>query len=495
MTSTPSTSTQPGAYRSTVTTGRDGFGQVLRAEWTKFRSVRSTVWCLVAAIVLTVLMSALGAAGSSTTANEGPFQEHFSFVHRPLTGDGSVTARVRDQRDSHQWAKAGVIIRQGARGTSPYAALMVTPKHGVQLEASPRTAVEGGEDVTGRWLRLTRSGNTVTGYESPDGRDWTPVGTVRLDALAPAAEVGLFVSSPSEPRLRRFPGGSEVVGLDRTPGAATFDNVRVDPPGSAAGPAGSWSHHTVDAAPGSGVNAPPPGPLATGSFSAAGDAITVRGSGDFGPTRGDDDIVESSLIGILIGMLAVVALGVLYATTEYKTGVIRTTFAASPRRGRVLAAKAIVLGEAAFAAGLVAAFSAFLVAQPVLRGSGYAPPAYPVPELTDWPVLRAVVGSAALLALLAIFSLGVGTILRRTAGAIALVVTLVLVPMILSSLVTSLTVAEWIRRLTPAAGTAVAQSGERADAVISPLAGLSVTCGFVVVALAAAGWLLRRRDA
>jgi hypothetical protein len=497
-TTSSTTSATPSTYRSAVTTGRDGFGQVLRAEWTKFRSVRSTAWCLIATIVLTVGLSAFGASARGTNYNEGaPAPEHFSFLHRPLTGDGSITARVRAQRDSSEWAKAGVIIRQGTRGGSPYAAMTVTPDNGVWMEANLRTVFEGGEDVAGRWLRLTRSGATVTGYESPDGRAWTRVGTIRLDALA-AAEVGLVVASPPNERVRRFAGGQEVVGLIPTAGSATFDNVRVDPAGSgpaAPGPAGSWSHHNVDENAGTGNSAPAPGSRASGSFSVAGGTVTVRGSGAFGILGGEDDVVAATLIGIMIGLLAAVALGVLYATSEYKTGVIRTTFAASPRRGRVLAAKAIVLGGATFAAGLVATFAAFFVARPLQVGSGYGPPGYPIPELTDWPVFRAVVGAAGLLALLALFGLGVGMVVRRAAGAIALVVALVLVPIVLSGLVASLTVAQWISRLTPAAGMAMSQNGESAEAVLSPAAGFWVTCGFVAAALAVAGWRMRHRDA
>jgi hypothetical protein len=76
----------------------------------------------------------------------------------------------------------------------------------------------------------------------------------------------------------------------------------------------------------------------------------VTGSGDVSGygiaswrNPGNDDMVVNSLAGVQIGLMAVVALGVLFATSEYKTGTVRTTFAASPRRGRVLVAKAIVL--------------------------------------------------------------------------------------------------------------------------------------------------------
>ena len=125
--------------------------------------------------------------------------------------------------------------------------------------------------------------------------------------------------------------------------------------------------------------------------------------------------------------MAIVALGVLFVTSEYRRGMIRTTFAASPRRGRVLAAKAVVLGGVTFVAGLVASLVAFFArpADPARQRVRAARPTR-TPSLADGPVLRAVVGHrGCLLALLAVFSLAVGVILRRSAGAITLVVALV----------------------------------------------------------------------
>jgi len=160
-------------YRSTVQGAKDGFGQLLRAERTKFSSVRSALWCLLTAIGLSVLLSMFFASGSSTHVNEGPpYRDQFSFVHQPLTGDGSIVARVRSQRDSHEWAKAGVMIKQSPLSGVPYAAVMVTPDHGVRLEATFDTQFTGGAADGPRWLKLTRSGTSVTGFESGDGVTW-----------------------------------------------------------------------------------------------------------------------------------------------------------------------------------------------------------------------------------------------------------------------------------------------------------------------------------
>ncbi|HYU86679.1 MAG TPA: hypothetical protein VEK80_17885, partial [Kribbellaceae bacterium] len=178
----------------------------------------------------------------------------------------------------------------------------------------------------------------------------------------------------------------------------------------------------------------------------------------------------------------------------YRTGLIRTTFAAGPRRGQVLAAKAVVLGGAVFVIGLIASVASFLLAQPGLHSGGYNPPAYPHVSLTDAETLRAVVGTAAFLALISLFSLGVAVLRRRTVGAIVFVIALVVVPQIVASSI-SPEADVWVSRLTPIAGLAVQQTVDPAAQVIGPWAGLGVLCGYAVVALGLARWQLGRRDA
>jgi ABC-type transport system involved in multi-copper enzyme maturation permease subunit len=483
-------------YRCTVSNARDGFVQVLRAEWTKFRSVRSTVWCVLAAVGLTVLVTMLLSSAGSTNANDSPrFVDQPSFVHRPMAGDGTVVARVSSQRNSQEWAKAGLMIKENTTSGSPYAAIMVTPRHGVRLQADFKTDIAGPAGTAPRWLKLTRSGTTITGYESADGTAWRRTGTVHLSTLPRTAEVGMFVASPQGIRVTKIAGGVAASGHP-TLGTATFDQVSVQPATPQQLP--GWSQEPIsDTAGGQKVDGP-----AGDDYTEVGGTFTVKGTGDvagYGIASfqggGDDDMVVLSLSGIQLGLLAIVALGVLFAAGEYKTGIVRTTFAASPRRGRVLAAKAIVVGTVVFVAGLVASFAAFFLAQPGLRRHGFRPPAYPHPSLADASVLRAVVGTALFLAVLAVFSLGVGMILRRSARAITLVVGLVLVPQIVASFVPSFAVEKWINRLTPAAGLAIQHTRQRFDTAISPWGGFGVLCGYAAVTLFAAVWLVRRRDA
>ena len=146
--------------------------RLLRGELTKLRSVRNTSAALLATIALTLLITTLAATGSKTFANDGPHSiDQFFLVHRPLVGDGSITARVVSQKDTGAWAKAGVMLKSGTASGSPDISLMVTPQHGVRLVAGANPELTGSRPTGPIWLRLTRTAGRVTGYESVDGVD------------------------------------------------------------------------------------------------------------------------------------------------------------------------------------------------------------------------------------------------------------------------------------------------------------------------------------
>jgi ABC-2 type transport system permease protein len=145
----------------------------------------------------------------------------------------------------------------------------------------------------------------------------------------------------------------------------------------------------------------------------------------------------------------------LFITAEYRRGLILTTLTASPRRGRVLAAKAIVIGAATFVTGLAAALVAVPLGEHELRANGnYLFPTSPLTEL------RVIVGTAALLAIASILALALGAVLRRSAGAITAVVVTVAFPytLAIASPVLPDSAAQWLLRLTPAAGFSIQQS-------------------------------------
>src|SRR5260370_5572779 len=154
--------------------------------------------------------------------------------------------------------------------------------------------------------------------------------------------------------------------------------------------------------------------------------------------------------GAVLGVVGVMALGGVLISAEYRRGLIRTTFAASPRRGRVLAAKAIVIGTVTFVAGLVGAAIAVPIAERKLHSGGWVSSVFPVWSLTSAHGLQIVVGTAGLLAVAAILALSAGAVLRRSAGAITAVVVLVIVPLILG-VVLPQGPADWLLRLSPAA--------------------------------------------
>lgn len=473
---------------------RDGFGPAVRAEWTKLRSVRSTAIMVFLAMALTVLLSMLAAYGSSTNAGSGPtYVDRFHFVHRPMSGDGSITVRVASQANSHESARAGIMIKSSVEQGTPYAAIMVTPGHGARMQSGFKPDVAGSPNGAPRWLRLTRTGSSVTGYESADGATWTPVATVQV-ALPSTAQAGLFVASPGKFRVVHYRNGSSTSGHDETVGRAVFDDVDVR---TAAAPVpGQWSDQDVGTGPPPEMIPPGFTRSVPGTASESNGVFTVTGSGDIGslPPGGNDDVVMNGLAGVYFGLIALMVLGVLFATSEFRTGLVRTTLTVVPRRAHVLAGKALVVGTVGLAAGLIGSVGAFFVVQPIQRSHGYVAPAYPPPSLTDPTVLRAVAGTAVVLALLAVFGLAVGTIVRRTAGALIVVLPLVLVPALISDALAPSTSA-WLRRLVPTAGLAIQQTRDRWDTAIGPWQGLGVLAAYTAGALAMAFWLLRRRDA
>jgi ABC-type transport system involved in multi-copper enzyme maturation permease subunit len=214
--------------------------------------------------------------------------------------------------------------------------------------------------------------------------------------------------------------------------------------------------------------------------------------------------VEQTLLGAFAGLIAVIVVAAMFVTAEYRRGLIRVTFAATPARGRVLAAKAVVIGSVAFIAGLAGCTAAVLLGERLLRSSGNF--ILPVSALTQ---VRAVAGTAAVFALAAVLALALGTIVRHSAGAVTAVIVAIVLPYFLATALPVLPAgaAEWLLRVTPAAGFAIQQTISQYPQVtatytpnngyypLPPLAGFAVLCGYAALALALAAFLLRRRDA
>lgn len=210
--------------------------------------------------------------------------------------------------------------------------------------------------------------------------------------------------------------------------------------------------------------------------------------------RLDFDPTARSLAGVFLGQIVIGVLGVLVMSAEYGTGTIRATLSAIPNRPLVLAAKALVFGAVALAASEVLTFSAFFLGQQLLKGST------PYATITEPGVLRAVVGAGLVLAVLGLLALGIATIIRHTAGALATYVGLLLVlPLILQAFPISVQHAV-IRYMPLVIGENMAAT--RPDlhdfgggALLAPWVGFGLLCAYAAVALVVGGILMTRRDA
>ena len=217
---------------------------------------------------------------------------------------------------------------------------------------------------------------------------------------------------------------------------------------------------------------------------------------------GNDDIVQISLSGVAFAQLAAVVAGASLMTSEYATGMIRTTLTATQGRFRVLVAKAVVLSLATFPLALVASAAAFLVAQPLLHDGGYRGPAYPSVSITDPGAARAVVGTAILLTVYAVIALGIATILRHSGVTVATGIGLVLLPLLLLGLFPD-DIRRRVVQLTPLAGMAIQSTTDRMLAQFAEIdglpigrwAGLGVAVAWALGALACGYVVLRARDA
>ncbi|MGH3384312.1 MAG: ABC transporter permease subunit [Nocardioidaceae bacterium] len=215
------------------------------------------------------------------------------------------------------------------------------------------------------------------------------------------------------------------------------------------------------------------------------------------PTECFEDTAKLSLTGVWLGQVTVVVLGVLAMTGEYDTRTIHPTLAAVPDRRTVLAAKAAVVTGSVLVAGVVGVVGSIVVGRFLLPGNGFtAANGYPPMSLSDGPTLRAAVGTVIYLGLVALLSLGVGTVVRDTAGAITAVLSLLYLVPLVAGLVTDPQWHDWLDRLGPMTAGLAIQATERVDQLpIGPWAGLGVLASYAGAALAVGALMLTTRDA
>jgi len=498
-------------YRSAAADGRESFWHLVRAEWTKFRTVRGWLIAMIVAIAaITAFVFLASDVGSSCSASGGgpgggsacpgppdgpggePVNDAFYFVHQPLTGNGTITVQVTSLTGQQSvgpnqmapglapWSKAGIIIKANTSQGSAYAAMMVTGSNGVRMQ----------------WDYVNDTpGLTGSVSASADGTHWTLVGTAALPGLTSTVQAGLFAAGT----------GSE----NPTVATGVFRHIGLS------WPATRWTGTNVG-----GVNGPndPNGVALPGTLRQSAGTITVTGYGDISPQLSPLGAwsIQRALDGTAIGLIPLIVVGAMFITAEYRRGLIRVSLAASPRRGRLLAAKAVVIGAVSFVTGLIAAALAVTIGTHTLASSNQ--PLWPVPALT---LARMVVGTAALLAVAAVLALAIGTIQRRSATAVATAIVVIFVPYLLAIVPDlqpgpagltggglALGGRELLLRITPAAGFSVQQAVPRFSQLtgifytpnwgyypLAPWAGFAVECAWAAAALALAFYLLRRRDA
>jgi ABC-2 type transport system permease protein len=200
----------------------------------------------------------------------------------------------------------------------------------------------------------------------------------------------------------------------------------------------------------------------------------------------------TSLIGVTVAQLAFGVLGVLIISGEYSTGMIRSTFSAVPKRMPVLWAKAGVFGLVTLVLALPSTLIAFFAAQAILKGHSFNGNDIAL-SLSDPGVARAVVGGALYLTLVGLFGLGLGAILRNTAGGIStFAAILFVIPPLMAVLPAS-----WNHAISPYlpsnAGSAIMQTGSPAN-TLAPWTGFGLFAAYVAMTIAIAAIQLRIRD-
>jgi ABC-type transport system involved in multi-copper enzyme maturation permease subunit len=516
------------------------FRSVLWAEWTKFRTVRGWVLGLVVAAVLCVAFTFVVANGSHEGGCTGPpppgsgpnspgsncytghpfvptgpngeaVADSYQFVEQPFTGNGTITAQVTSLTGviwtgpaneapslAHTrprlaaWAKAGILLTPTTEQGSPYAAVMATGSHGIRFQYNythDQPGLPGAiTNSSARWLRLTRTGDMITSYDSTNGTTWTQIGTTGLAGLPDTVTVGMFVTSPVS-----FEGSSSGAATQAT---ATFAHVTLN--GHAV--SNDWQSHSI----GTGPQHYYP-TLAAGRTHHSGTSVVLSGSGDIAlavnPLAGGGSASSSLWFGLIVALILIIVVATMFITGEYRRGLIRTTFTATPQRGRVLAAKAVVIGAIAFVTGALAAAVAVPLGEHILSINGNY--VFPTTALTE---LRIIAGSGALVAVTAVAVLALGTIVRTGASAVTAGIVVFVFPYIVSTFSPG-GLGTWLFRLTPAAGFSILGVLPRSALVdspytmgngyypLDPLAGLLVLCAYAAVALVIATSVLRRRDA
>jgi ABC-2 type transport system permease protein len=229
----------------------------------------------------------------------------------------------------------------------------------------------------------------------------------------------------------------------------------------------------------------------TVGLSAAVCAAMTHSAGDL------QDTTKISLTGVVLGQAIVASLAVLVVTSEYSTGMMSITLAATPRRSVVVAAKAVMVSAVTFAAGTVAVLGSLLAGRLIMPSNGFTVANGYMPlSLANGPTLRAAVGSVLYLVFVALLSLGVATVVRDSAIAVAAVLGLLYLFPILEAFFTDPDWQRRVRQIGPmSAGLGIQSTIDLRSLPLAPWAGLGVLAMWAAGALLVGALVLKLRDA
>lgn len=203
--------------------------------------------------------------------------------------------------------------------------------------------------------------------------------------------------------------------------------------------------------------------------------------------RADFKPLRANLAGVNFAQLAVGVLGVLVITAEYTTGMIRATLSAVPKRLPVLWAKTLVFAGVAFLLALPSVFIVFFAGQAILAGQHINI------SISHPGVVRALIGAALYLMVMGVFGLGLGAILRSTAGGISALAAIVFVlPPIIGLFPTSF--ANSVDPYLPSNAGGALWTINPDPNTLAPWAGFAVFCGYAIASIVIAAVLMARRD-
>ncbi|WP_051451548.1 ABC transporter permease subunit [Actinospica robiniae] len=203
------------------------------------------------------------------------------------------------------------------------------------------------------------------------------------------------------------------------------------------------------------------------------------------------DLVARSMFGIMLGQLVMVVFGALAVTSEYATGMIRTSLSAQPRRLHVFFAKLVVVAVIAFVVGEVISFASFLIGTHFWAEKGVHL------SLSSHGALQAVIGGGLYLDGAALLAFGIGAALRHTAGTITLGVALLFVVTVIVNFMPDSWQADVDKYLPANAGSQVWATQHTADVgtAFGAWAGFGIYMLYAAVALLAGLWVFKKKDA